>query len=218
MSEPIAQPKAKMESEEWKATWEHLKEGYKNGQEVIRAVDTKVSVLTGLATFAIAAIAAVAGVVFDWLKDDTWGARQSISGTNAPCVILALFALTAAISIILGARSVWSSMRALIPRRREKEYTDIGATVLFPFLPFGRTQERERCKALQQYQEVLRRDMTIADIRKEYEDQIQNVGNIIGQKVANCSSAVRWFRAQIVFLGIASGLVALFATVCLSIS
>lgn len=214
MSTSDKQAASSVHGEEWKTTLDHLREGYKNGQEAIRSVDTKVSVLTGLATFALAATAGAVGAVCDWLKSDPSRFRHSVDNINPISAVLLLFALAIALSFLLGVRSIWSSMRALTPRPRES-FTSLPATALFPFLPYGRRQDEKRQEALQHYQDILGRDLDPAAIRREYQDQIQNIGNILGQKIAHCGSAIRWFRAQIIAAGFAAIMVVIFIAACL---
>ena len=50
----------------WTDAYAHLQKGYDNGQQVIRAMDTKTSILTGLSVFALGAIAGLIKIFADY--------------------------------------------------------------------------------------------------------------------------------------------------------
>jgi hypothetical protein len=151
----------------------HAKEGYKNAQDVIKFVDTKTAVVTGLSTV-------IGGALVGVLK---W-AIESEKDTHATITELALYHPCAAgwfyffvttcfaAMFVCIAAAVWSVIARARPRHLENKFT-----VLFPYY-----KQRDETAACQVISGKLA-GMSKGQILLEYEDQLRVVGMILGKKL-----------------------------------
>lgn len=192
---------------EWGEFYSHLQDGYRNAQETIRAMDTKVSILTGLSFFAFTAVGGVIGATASWFAEHPEYLRAA---ATAPAFLLctaSLLALSAVSSIVLGMICILACLDTLRARNRIDGSTGLPATILFPYLPLRgeltiAPWAREHRPAKDYYDRIVHRKFTIDDIQREYHDQILNVAAILGDKVEHFQRACRCFKLQIISTGV----------------
>lgn len=191
---------------DWDQFHSHLQDGYRNAQETIRAMDTKVSILTGLSVFALTAVGGVMGTVMNCIVEHPAYFRAAVA---APAYLLrtaCLLALSTVASLLLGMACIVSCVGTLRARNRISDLTDLPATILFPHLPSrGRLTTAQwldtHQPAKQYYDRIASRVFTTEDLQKEYHDQILNVAAILGEKVVHFQRATHWFRYQMISTG-----------------
>ena len=154
-------------------TLDHAKDGYRNAQEVIKFIDTKTAVVTGLSTL----LGGFLLLVLKWSVElngnltPNLGQLTSAHLCLATCFyFLVLVSLLAAVLCLCAA--VWSVIARARPTNLENAFT-----VLFPFY-----RRRDAAEACRQFERKLG-GMTKTEIIKEYEDQLRIVGMILGQKL-----------------------------------
>jgi hypothetical protein len=187
---------------EWADAYEHLQKGYDNGQQVIRAMDTKTSILTGLSVFALGAIAGLIKIFADYFTKYPEDVCSLFAPGFAAALTMLLQALAVIGAVILGVMCIFACMGTLIARPRKKLEKSPQTTVLFPSVDPD-TKESERNKDLEYYERILSGQVNCDMIRDEYYDQIVNVGNIVHQKIAHNKKAVRLFKWQVGLTGAA---------------
>ena len=171
--------------ENFENTFEHLKAGYANAQEIIKFIDTKTSFLTG-------ASALVIGFVMEALKQYIVQVPPNIkhdfdSHPYLVCVLMVLGEL----SLLAGGICIWCSVLSLIARPPTKKLKR-NCTILFPFYS-GKPSERDYCAKVSQ-------GLTDKEILKEYEAQIWNVGLILQKKLFRHRWAGKMFLIQLIIL------------------
>ena len=187
---------------DWDRTYSHLQKGLDNGQQTVRAMDTKTSILTGLSIFALGAVAGLVKVFCDLVIKSPDAAKALLTLNFAAHLILVLFAISVIIAVVLGVCCVIACLGTLVARGRKKPQGAPQTTVLFPWVhPENEKEERE--KDIAHYEDVIIGGKIDEElVREEYYDQIVNVGHIIWQKIAHNGKAVKWFRRQAVATGV----------------
>lgn len=175
---------------------EHAKEGYKNAQEIIRFVDTKVGVFTGFAVLGIGFVLQILKEFFS-LPDSI--RIQILSIFPEHQIWLYMILLILAGSLFCGIYSLWHGIAALVarpPRPNSKP------TILFPFYSESESdwEDAKQCVS------KIKSGLTEEQIAREYEIQILNVGSILCKKVDFSRKAATWFKWQVVTISIAAGL------------
>ncbi len=191
---------------EWGEFYSHLQEGYRNAQETIRAMDTKVSILTGLSVFALTVVGGVVVTATSCFGDHPEYLWAAVTAPLALLGIECFLSLSIVVSLTMGMICIVSCLGALRARNRIDGLTDLPATILFPHLyPREKltTEQwlRTHQPAKEYYERIVVRNFTADDIQKEYHDQILNVGAILGEKVAHFQCASHWFRYQMISTG-----------------
>jgi hypothetical protein len=166
-SEPINERKIAEE------TLAHAKEGYKNAQDVIRFVDTKTAVITGLSTL-------IAGSLIGILKwsiesDNDSHATLADIAVIHPCWIVCFYVLVAlcfSATFVCITAAIWSVLARSRPRHLENKFT-----ILFPC--YKKRHETDACRVF----ERKLKGMTINEVLLEYEDQLRVVGLILSKKL-----------------------------------
>lgn len=180
----------------------HLRDGYQSGQETIRAMDTKVSILTGLSVFGLTIAGGAVGAAWQFRAEHSETIRNLLA-TNLAMFLLGLAAMSCLVSILSGLFSCFAAVNSLRARNRG-QFTKLPATIIFPFMPrhSGKVEDDEgpHARASDYYQRMCRHDLTLAGIREEYVDQIQNIGAILTEKSHYNSKASRWFLVQLATL------------------
>jgi hypothetical protein len=174
-------------------TLDHAKDGYRNAQEVIKFVDTKTAVVTGLSTV----LAGFLVLVLKWSVELSGNFKPNLGQLTSahPCLsaclyFLVLVSLTAAIVCLCAA--VWSVIARARPTNLENAFT-----VLFPFY-----RQRDAADACRVFEQKLT-GMTGTEILKEYEDQLRIVGMILGRKLKHIRISCIALVVQILSLTIA---------------
>ncbi len=179
--------------EDFIRTLAHAQTGYENAQNVIKAIDTKTTIVTGLSTLAAGFLIAL--IKWSIELDDT-------SPANLEQVVTAFPKLSTLLFIFVGmsflnaffciAASVWSVVARQRPKNLENPFT-----ILFP------AYRRAEAKAAYRYIEERLRDCSKSAILKEYEDQLRIVGMILGHKLQHNRTACSALLLQILLLGCA---------------
>lgn len=154
-------------------TLAHAKEGYKNSQDVIKFVDTKTAVITGLNTLIGGSLVALLKWSMESEKD-SHATLPELASVH-PCMVVWFYLLVigcfiAALVCITAA--IWSVIARPRPRHLENKFT-----VLFPLY-----RQRDEAAACRTFEEKLK-GMTKEQVLLEYEDQIKVVGMILGKKL-----------------------------------
>jgi hypothetical protein len=177
-------------------TLAHAKAGYQNAQEVIKFVDTKTAVVTGLSTVTAGFLLAV----LKWSIEADGVSRpdlnQLTAGHSCTAVSFYIFVVLSFVcALACLAAAVWSVIARARPRNLENAFT-----ILFPIY-----RRRDAVAAYSAFEQKLK-GMNRPEIIKEYEDQLRIVGMILGQKLKHIRISCIALLAQIVCLGVAAGL------------
>lgn len=186
----------------WADAYEHLQKGYDNGQQVIRAMDTKTSILTGLSIFAFGAIAGLIKIFTDYFTKYPEDIKALFNPHLLSLVLLIIFAGTVVAAAVLGIRCILSCLGTLIARPRSKMPDSPQTTILFPFL-HPESMVNERQKDIEYYRRINGGEVDRNLIQNEYYDQILNLGHILWHKITHNGQAVHWFRWQVGLTGTA---------------
>jgi len=191
----------KKNDDDWGQTWSHLKDGHRNGQEVIRALDTKTNILGGLSIFAMTTTVGLLKMTYDLLTPRLSQLNQAI---EVECFFLSsMFILIAGFMLagmLLGIACIISCLNTLTARGREKG--SLPATILFPHLSpkdTGKSSDSDNAfeATAKYYKRIIDGNLSKADILAEYHDQMVNVGTILGEKVSCNKRAAKWFKYQV---------------------
>jgi hypothetical protein len=215
----------------------HARAAYANAQDVIKFVDTKTTVLTGIVTITTGIPLVILRYVLlekpgQSLPVMDWCAH---AGIFAHCAIFAAIVLLA-VGFACGLASLLASTNGLMartPRKaRDKQRSlsrELGGLLLrtatFGF--FGKRKiesGRLTClfpmfashqaeKALANFQKLGRGEYTRAEILEEYSAQLESVGSILHTKILRNRKAVEWFERQI-FAYLACVAIAVVVFVC----
>jgi len=177
----------------------HAKDGYKNSQEVIKFVDTKTAVITGLNTLIVGSLVSL----LKWSIESEKGSHATLPELAFvhPCIAAWFYALVTCCfvaALICLAAAIWSVLARSRPRRLENNFT-----ILFPLY-----REREETAACQAFEEKLK-GMTKKQILVEYEDQLRIVGMILGKKLKHIRVACFALLVELLFFVFSVALLAL---------
>ncbi|MDP0495340.1 MAG: hypothetical protein Q7Q73_03940 [Verrucomicrobiota bacterium JB024] len=159
-----------------------LKAGHTNGQETIRFIDQKASIVFGIVVFVISSVFFLYQNRF---LDDKGNLLTNQVTLGAPISLLGLLILVFSfLSAVLCAASMVSCLKARPPRTPRK-------TILFPY--YSSVQDAEQlleCFKGSQNQE--------SKAIEEYEDQVVVLGTILERKIHYLNCLIRRFIALIV--------------------
>jgi len=186
-------PDLHAEDEAFVRTLAHAQAGYENAQNVIKAIDTKTTIVTGLSTLD-------GGFLIALIK---WSIElANTSPANLQRVVAAFPTLSTLLFVFIGVSflnaffcigaSVWSVVARQRPKNLENPFT-----ILFP--AYRQTDAKAACR----YFEERLRDCSKSVILKEYEDQLRIVGMILGHKLRHNRTACIALLLQILLLGCA---------------
>lgn len=183
-----------------KSVLSHLSDGYRNAQDIIRALDVKANILTALSVFCFTAIFGILNVIWGHMCAHPGVIQALLSGPSAlPLVISGLLGIAIAASLFLGTACLWCCISTLMARSPDPARSSLSATVLFPYVPpkgWGR-QTKAHNEALKYYDRIRNGRFKAGDILPEYHNQITNVGAILGQKCLWNRRASNLFRWQV---------------------
>ena len=200
---------------------EHAKAAYDNAQDVIKFVDTKTGVMTGVLTITTGIPLAVfhfvvshksdeAATIFRWLYESgRISAILTCVSAAAMCFgfVFGVASLLAATSGLMARRprrashkeeSLWREVGSALvrtfdrKRRRSGEEPLPPVTCLFPLYPPHRKKE-----ALENFNKLARGGYREADVLQEYAAQLESVGNLLETKISRNRQAVHFFECQI---------------------
>jgi len=214
----------------------HAKAGYTNAQEVIRFIDSKTGIMTGVLTVTTSIPIAIFHSILSGSSNEVamivaW-TRQG--GASQWLVWLCAFFMI--VGFALGIVSLIAATSGLMARRPLKSVRDdsllkeIGrlilktltfgkkgeasgerpaeVTCLFPF--FGPKQQTEASK---RFHKLGTSSYSKADVLREYAMQLESVGSILETKISRNRKTIQCFEGQIVAYAISTLLaVALFAS------
>lgn len=199
----------------------HARASYANAQDVIKFVDTKTTVLTGIVTITTG----IPLVILRYVVLEKPGQSLPVMdwcthlGHFARCGILAAIVLLA-IGFACGLASLLASTNGLMartPRKARDKQRSLSAelanlllrTVTLGF--FGKRKmeggkltclfplfaSHQADKALANFQKLGRGEYTRAEMLEEYAGQLESVGSILNTKILRNRKAVEWFERQI---------------------
>jgi hypothetical protein len=198
----------------------HARAAYANAQEIIRFVDTKTSVLTGIITVTTG----VPLVIFKYvLTRNSAEAAPVINWYNhAPQFskdLVFVAAITLAVAFVFGLFSLLASTNGLMSRptrnwrdKQEGLWTELGR-ILIRTLTFGLFGKRRlttashtclfplfgnagAVEAHRNFARLAGSQYTRADVLAEYAAQLEAVGGIMNIKIDRNRAAVFWFERQ----------------------
>jgi len=196
-SQPAAQsPDCSHDNDTVEQTLAHAKAGYKNAQEVIKFVDTKAAVITGLSTVTAGFLLAT----LKWSIESHGVSRPRLYQVTAThtcaAVFFYVFVVLSLLSLLVClAAAVWSVIARSRPRNLENAFT-----ILFPIY-----RRRDATQACRTFERKLK-GMSKSDILTEYEDQLRIVGMILGKKLKHIRISCIAILVQMTSLSIALGL------------
>lgn len=163
----------------------HIIRGHENVQETIRALDNKSSILFAFAGAVIAT---------------TWQVLSELNAMNFPLEFklecIRIFGMLVALgSVCLGGTALIQCLLTLLARGYP-DGSELPTTVLFPYIPPKGEAQRVYLS------EKINGDLSDADIRAEYLNQLNILGEIVAKKIAHNQKAVRMFIRQLVAGGI----------------
>jgi len=202
---------------------EHAKAAYSNAQDVIKFVDTKTGVMTGVLTittgiplaifhFLISQKSNEAATIFRWLYE---------SG-RISTILVCVSAAAMCLGFILGVASLLAATSGLMARRprtasheEDSLWKEVGCALLhaFTFERKRRPQSDEakppvtclfplypahrKKEALEKFEKLAKGDYQPADVLQEYALQLESVGNLLETKISRNRKAVHFFEGQI---------------------
>ncbi len=204
----------------WEVNVAHARAAYANAQEIIRFVDTKTSVLTGIITvttgvplvifkYALTRNSAEAAPVINWYNH----------APQFPKNLVFVAAITLAIAFVFGIFSLLASTNGLMSRptrnwrdKQEGLWTELGRILIrtVTFGLFGKrkvTTASHTClfplftnagatEAHRNFARLAGSQYTRSDILTEYAAQLEAVGGILNIKINRNRAAVFWFERQ----------------------
>ena len=205
----------------------HGKACYQNAQEVIRFVDSKTGVMTGVVTvttgiplavfhFILSGKSDEAATIWAWI--DQGGAPRWLVGLSASFLLLGficgVWSLVAATSGLMARRPlnnllqhpslpkelgrlIWKIVTFGRGGKRPQKPPEI--TCLFPFFDEGRREE-----ALKKFQKLGAGKYTADEILHEYGLQLGSVGSILATKINRNRKAVHWFEGQVAMYAVST--------------
>lgn len=194
--QPPGRPEEGPDKEKEKRTIDHAIAGYKNGQDVIRFLDTKNGVVTTLCVavmgFEIQAVKTLIGLptlqknamleaIHPWMLAVV--TVLAIAGLVAPVVVL-----TCCVRSVLA--------------RPPKTSAPMRSTILFPYHS-GSLEDRV---AVATCYDALLRGLSFSEIVAEYKVQLTAIGEILFQKIYWNRAAVYAFLAQLTLVALAATL------------
>jgi len=203
---------------------EHAKAAYANAQDVIKFVDTKTGVLTGVLTittgiplaifhFVVSQKSEEAATIFRWLHQ---------SGAIAK-ILVYVSATTMCLGFVFGVISLLAATSGLMARRpRTASHSEdsLGREIgraLVRTITFGRKGNprlespeapltclfplfppRRKSEAIENFRRLAEGKYTPEHVLREYASQVESVGSVLETKINRNRKAVRFFEAQIV--------------------
>jgi hypothetical protein len=199
----------------------HARASYANAQDVIKFVDTKTTVLTGIVTITTGIPLFILRYLLVEKTDQAlaaihWHSRISTVGRSAFTAAIILLAVGFACGLLSLLAST-NGLMARTPRKaRDKQRSlsqDLGALLLrtASFGLFGKRETKSgifTClfplfashqveKALANFQKLGKGHYTRTEILEEYAAQLESVGSILNIKIRRNRKAVEWFERQI---------------------
>jgi len=178
-------------------TLEHAKNGYRNAQEVIKSIDAKTGVITGLSTLSAGFLIALV----KWSIESPTTSQRSFDFLiqNHPQFTFAIYAGIVA-SLVCALTCLGTAVWSVVARDRPKNLKN-RFTVLFPIY------DHEAETDAQQFFERRLNGMTRNEILKEYEDQLRIVGAILCRKIKYNRRACWSLSVQLVFIALSLSLI-----------
>lgn len=198
----------------------HAKASYQNTQEVIRFVDSKTGVMTGVVTVTTGIPLAIFHFVLSGKSDEAATILAWIDQGGVAKWLVGVSALFLLLGFICGVLSLVAATSGLMARRplnnllqHDPLLEELGrlilkivtfgkagkrapkppeVTCLFPFFT-----EEQRKEALKKFQKLGEGNYTREEILREYGLQLGSVGNILATKINRNRKAVHWFEAQV---------------------
>lgn len=211
------------EKEIYTVNLEHAKAGYANAQEIVKFVDSKTGILTGIVTATTAIPFALLNLLISSDSDNQFVQWFHNCGTVPKVIIMG----SLGIAIWVGCLSLLNSTSGLMSRKPTNGHKDerllwelvkfvivktrrlfadkdrresprqSKLTSLFPLFPQTREAEAtENFRALEsgQYSREL--------VLEEYGSQLKSMGIILNTKIERNQDAVRWFEIQVLFYAV----------------
>jgi hypothetical protein len=196
---PPAARGARTDSDSISLALEHARDGYRNAQDVIKFVDTKSTIVTGLSTlFAGFLIASAKWSIESSPSSHSNFERLSQAHPYFAFLIFGSIIVSLVAAMICLTAAVWSVVARLRPGNLNSEFT-----VLFPMYSEG-----DELRAKRYFRRQLQ-GMQRSDVLEEYEDQLRVVGMILCRKLRHNRIACIALLVQVASVAIALTLFAL---------
>ncbi len=171
---------------EFPETVEHARAGYANAQDVIKFIDTKSGVVTGLITVMLG----LPFVVIQWLAEQGDDAMLSLRRISEQSPVWSCASLVVLVlGLFSGLIALWSALHGLLPRSPAGR---AAVTVLFPMFDPQKGKARARRSLAR-----LPRGLSHKQILREYQHQLFRVGQILHEKTALLHKTGNFFKLQI---------------------
>lgn len=209
-----------MDPNEFDINLAHAKDGYANAQEVIRFVDSKTGVMTGVLTVTTGIPLAVFHFILSGNSNEGATILGWINQGGVPKWLAWLSASFMLVGFASGVVSIIAATSGLMARRPQKSIEDdsllkeLGrvilkgltfgikgnaprsaqpeVTCLFPFFT-----PRQRAEARKKFELLKSGGYDRADILREYGLQLESVGSILETKISRNRKAIHCFEGQI---------------------
>ena len=212
-------PAASTETQiDWDTTLAHAKSGYSNAQEVIRFVDTKTGVMTGLVSITTAAPVAF----FQWSAGiDEKLAANILNVFKDHRIAAEVLFYGFLIGMALGAGSILCSVHGLMARNTRRKESHQGllgfakrfiawikgnkpgdvAQIHFAYLfPLYLARQEDQART---FFSRLDQGLTKKEIAQEHGQQLFQVGRILNTKISQNQKAVAFFKLQVICYAVA---------------
>lgn len=184
-------------------TIEHAKNGHRNAQEIIKTLDGKTAVITGLSTLSSGFLISLV----KWSLESPVGSIRNFDSIlqGHPYFACAIYAALVA-ALLSGLLCLACALWSVIARGRAPHLKN-PFTVLFPQISEDRNAEAERFFASRL------KGITKVEILGEYEDQLRILGGILCRKIRFNRRACWCLLAQFLFTATAVALTAFLSLV-----
>ncbi|MFL6519705.1 MAG: hypothetical protein ACJ8NS_05750 [Chthoniobacterales bacterium] len=212
--------KASGSNDSWEVNVAHARAAYANTQEIIRFIDTKTSVLTGIVTvttgvplvmfkYALTRNSAEAAPVISWYNHAPQFSKDLVFAAAIPLAVAFVFGLFSLLASTNGLMSrptrnwrdkqegLWVELGRILLRTLtlglfgKRKVTTASHTCLFPLFDNSGAAEAHR-----NFARLAGSQYTRSDVLAEYAAQLEAVGGIMNIKINRNRAAVFWFERQ----------------------
>lgn len=167
---------------------DHARSSFDNAQDVIKFIDTKTAIVTGLNSI----LTGIPFLLFEWLfNQSTYSPLSFDSLTKSSPELMFASAVCGFLGLTTGILSLVFAIQALTARGPTSKYISI----LFPVIPPKRRHSAARSIRR------LRSGITKTEIIRDYEHQLQNLGTILSLKISWLRRSLNALCLQVVSYG-----------------
>jgi hypothetical protein len=200
---------------------EYARAGHSNAQEVIRFVDSKTSVITGIVTATTAIPLAIYHFLFSGDSNEGATIAAWVAEGGAPESLVIVAGLFLFLGFCFGVLSLLAATSGLMARRpRETLFKDDSlakelALGLLRTVTFGKKggfssgplqevtclfplfKPAQREEAMEKFRKLGAAEYDSAEVLREYALQLESLGSILETKISRNRKAIRFFESQL---------------------